>query len=79
MISCDISPQVRHERDSALKASESAYEACEMLREQLTLITRERDLATSKVGGVTTGNGRGIAGSRWAKTLAFIRWKSCMS
>ena len=45
-----IPPQVRHERDSAVKASESAYEACEMLQHQLTLITRERDIANTKVG-----------------------------
>lgn len=41
--------QLRSDRDSAVHASQSAYQASELLREQLSLITRERDLAQSKV------------------------------
>ena len=41
--------QYKKERDGAVTASESAYEASHMLQEQLSLTTRERDLAQSKV------------------------------
>ena len=41
--------QYQRERDGAVAASESAYEASQLLQEQLTLVTRERDLAQSKV------------------------------
>ena len=33
-----------------MKASESAYEASEMLKEQVTMVARERDLARLQVG-----------------------------
>ncbi|CAI8050751.1 Serine/threonine-protein kinase PINK1, mitochondrial [Geodia barretti] len=38
----------RRERDGAVAAIESAYEASHLLQGQLTLVTRERDLAQSK-------------------------------
>lgn len=41
--------QVRTERDRAIKACESAYEASELLKTQLSLVSRERDLAQTHV------------------------------
>ena len=41
--------QLRKERDSAVKACESAYEASELLKEQLSLMTTERNLARQHV------------------------------
>lgn len=41
--------QVRRERDSAVKACESAYEAGELLQEQLSLLMREKDIAEAQV------------------------------
>lgn len=41
--------QVRKEKDSAVKACESAYEAGELLREQLALLMREKEIAESQV------------------------------
>jgi len=46
---CETHAQVRKERDNAVKASESAYEASELLREQLSLVSREKDLACMQV------------------------------
>jgi hypothetical protein len=49
---CDLlmreNKRYQRERDSALAASESAYEASHMLQEQLSMVTRDRDLAQSK-------------------------------
>ena len=44
--------QVRKERDSAVKACESAYEAGELLKEQVALLMREKEIAESQVGEV---------------------------
>ncbi len=41
--------QLRMDRDSAVQASASAYQAGELLRDQLSLVTRERDIAQAKV------------------------------
>ena len=41
--------QYQRERESAVAASESAYEASHMLQDQLSLVTRERDMAQRKV------------------------------
>ncbi len=41
--------QVRKERDSAVKACESAYEAGELLKEQLSFLMREKEIADSQV------------------------------
>ncbi len=41
--------QLRIDRDSAVQASASAYQAGELLRDQLSLVTRERDIAQAKV------------------------------
>ena len=49
LILCDTRAQVRKERDNAVKASESAYEASELLRERLTLVSREKELACMQV------------------------------
>lgn len=49
LILCETHAQVRKERDNAVKASESAYEASELLREQLSLVSREKDLACMQV------------------------------
>ena len=44
-----LSNQSKQERDAAVKASEGAFEAYEILKEQLQLVLRERDLARSQV------------------------------
>ena len=41
--------QVRKERDSAVKACESAYEAGELLKEQLSFLMREKEIAEAQV------------------------------
>ena len=41
--------QVRTERDRAVKACESAYEASELLKTQLSLVSREKNLAQAHV------------------------------
>ena len=40
---------MKGERDTALKACESAFEANELLRDQVKLVTRERELAVLQV------------------------------
>ena len=40
---------MRKERDGAVKACESAYEAGELLKEQLSLLVREKELAEAQV------------------------------
>ena len=55
---CPRNYQYRRERDGAVAAIESAYEASHLLQGQLTLVTRERDLAQSKVCVLVEGIGR---------------------
>ena len=73
---CPRNYQYRRERDGAVAATESAYEASHLLQGQLILVTRERDLAQSKVCvlvegiGIHSLNVIGPVKSLWGKTFA---------
>ena len=66
--------QLRKERDSAVKACESAYEASELLKEQLSLMTTERNLARQHVISFAPALTRLI--DMTALILLLHRWKN---
>ena len=47
--------KAQEERSQAVQASESAYEVSKLLREQLLLVSRERDLARKQVWRIWGG------------------------
>ena len=80
MRECLCVAQVRKEKENAVRACESAYEAGELLKEQLALLKMEKETAEGQVG-LTRSEWVGLARSVWVwsggpsqNCVGVVRW-----